>query len=103
MKPDILLKETKNDPTIYLLFRDQERENKVSLAYHQLHTNKPWGVIDLTKESVGEWEPNYDLQLWGKEGKLHVFVQKVTQLDGEGLATAPPTEVRILEVSNLPR
>jgi len=85
------------------LFRDQERENKVSLAYHQLHTNKPWKVIDLTKESVGEWEPNYDLELWGKERKLHVFVQKVTQLDGEGLATAPPTEVRILEVSNLPK
>lgn len=102
-RPTILLKETKNDPTIYLLFRDQERENKVSLAYHQLHTNKPWKVIDLTKESVGEWEPNYDLELWGKERKLHVFVQKVTQLDGEGLATAPPTEVRILEVSNLPK
>ncbi|MFC6859062.1 BNR repeat-containing protein [Zunongwangia atlantica] len=102
-RPDILIKETKTNPVIYLLFRDAERENKVSMAYHKLHSDKPWKVIDLTEESVGEWEPNYDLQLWENEEKLHVFVQKVTQVDGEGLAKAKPTMVRILEVSNLPK
>ncbi|MCL6218085.1 BNR repeat-containing protein [Zunongwangia pacifica] len=102
-RPDILIKETKNNPIIYLLFRDAERENKVSMAYHKLHSDDPWKVIDLTKESVGEWEPNYDLQLWKNKEKLHVFVQKVTQVDGEGLAKAKPTMVRVLEVSNLPK
>ncbi|MDN3596721.1 BNR repeat-containing protein [Zunongwangia endophytica] len=101
-RPEILLKETEDDPVIYLLFRDEERGNKVSMAYHQLNNESPWNVIDLTKESVGEWEPNYDLGLWEREGELHVFVQKVTQVDGEGIAESEPTKVRVLEISNLP-
>lgn len=49
------------------------------------------------------WESNYDLGLWENDKKLHIFMQKVDQLDGEGLADDPATMVNVLEVSNLPK
>ncbi|WBL26491.1 BNR repeat-containing protein [Zunongwangia sp. HGR-M22] len=101
-RPEILLKETQDKPIFYLLFRDAERGNKISMAYNKIGSKESWNVIDLTKESVGEWEPNYDLELWKREEKLHVFAQKVYQIDGEGVATAKPTMIRVLEIKNLP-
>ncbi|WBL21563.1 BNR repeat-containing protein [Zunongwangia sp. HRR-M8] len=101
-RPEILLKETQDKPMFYLLFRDAERGNKISMAYNKIGSKKSWNVIDLTKVSVGEWEPNYDLELWKREKKLHVFAQKVYQIDGEGVATVKPTMIRVLEIKNLP-
>jgi hypothetical protein len=57
----------------------------------------------LTTTPVGEWEPNYDISLWDKEKKLHVFVQKVNQIDGEGIAKTEPTMIRVLEINQLPK
>lgn len=103
-RPDIAIAESSGgSSSIYLLFRDIERGNKVSLAFRNLEKKKPWQVVDLTDYDMGKWEPNYDLQLWKKEQKLHVFAQKVTQVDREGLAEVLPTVVRIIEVSNLPK
>lgn len=85
-------------PTIYLLYRDEERKNKVSLAYNRLNQKTPWLIKDLTADSVGQWEPNYDIPLWQEKQKLNIFVQKVTQVDGEGVAQEPSTPVRILEI-----
>ena len=102
-RPDLLIKEKGNNRYLYLLFRDQERENKISMAYTNLSKNTPWKVLNLTTESIGEWEPNYDISLWEKQKKLHVFLQNVNQIDGEGLAKSDPSMVRILEVNQLPK
>ncbi len=102
--PAIVLNDNGDEnPTLYLIFRDEARDNKISLAYHQLHNKKPWQVVDLSKESVGAWEPNYDLNLWKMEKKLHIFMQKVDQVDGEGVADSLPTEVKVLEITNMPK
>ena len=102
-RPAILLDDNGDkNPIVYLLFRDAERGNKISLAYHTL-TEKTWKVVDLTKESVGAWEPNYDMGLWENDKKLHIFMQKVDQLDGEGLADDPASMVQVLEVLKLPK
>ena len=33
-------------------------------------------MIDITASSLGEWEPNYDIELWNKNRQLHIFLQK---------------------------
>ena len=63
----------------------------------------PWIIKDLINNDIGQWEPNYDKQLFKKSEKLHIFVQKVTQIDGEGLADKAATPVKILEINNLPK
>ncbi|WP_035647930.1 BNR repeat-containing protein [Flavobacterium sp. ASV13] len=102
-RPDLLIKEEGKNRNLYLLFRDAERENKVSMAYKNLNQNTPWKITDLTTASIGEWEPNYDISLWEKQKKLHIFLQNVNQVDGEGLAKSEPTMVRVLEVNQLPK
>ena len=96
-RPEILM----NKNTLYLLFRDAERGNKITLAYTSI--NKPnWKLLDLTKESVGQWEPNFDKEWWIEKKQLHIFSQKVTQVDGEGVKEAAPEPVKIIEVKSLP-
>ncbi|MHC0441153.1 BNR repeat-containing protein [Flavobacterium sp. 3-210] len=102
-RPDLLIKEEEKKRNLYLLFRDSERENKVSIAYINLTKNSSWKITDLTTTSIGEWEPNYDISLWEKQKKLHIFLQNVNQVDGEGLAQSEPTMVRVLEVYQLPK
>lgn len=99
-RPAILVEDLKQDKLISILFRDEKRGNKVSLAQSSLK-NKSWDVVDLTKTSVGQWEPNYDTALWDSKIKLHVFIQNVTQVDGEGVTDDKSSEVNILEIKNL--
>ncbi len=96
-RPKILV----NGLNIYLLFRDEERNNKISLAFTSLK-DKHWEVTDISDYSVGQWEPNFDKELWKEKSKLHIFSQNVNQIDGEGLTTTEPTEVKIIEVLKLP-
>lgn len=102
-RPDLFISNNGNNSALYLLFRDEERGNKISLAYANLKQNSNWKIVDLTKDSVGQWEPNFDNSLWEKENKLHIFMQNVTQIDGEGLAKIAPSTVSILEINHLPK
>jgi hypothetical protein len=80
-----------------MVFRDEERGNHVSAAVCNDLRKGKWKVIDLYQGSVGSWEPSYDTELWKKSGRLHLFVQKVEQVDGEGQAQLPPQMVSVLE------
>ncbi len=100
-RPDVFINSKEKNHTVYILYRDEERANKISLAYVNLNKKSNWKIVDLTSDSVGEWEPNYDISLWEKENKLHIFMQNVTQIDGEGLAKITPSTVSILEVNHL--
>lgn len=102
-RPDIFIDDKGKNKVANILFRDEERGNKISLAYSNLKEKSNWKIIDLTTDSVGQWEPNYDISLWEKENKLHIFMQNVTQIDGEGLAKLAPTNVSVLQVSHLPK
>ncbi|HEX9153017.1 MAG TPA: BNR repeat-containing protein [Flavobacterium sp.] len=101
-RPDLFIDNKRSGPSLYILFRDEERGNKISLTYRNLTNSENWKIVDLTNSSVGQWEPNYDVTLWQKENKLHIFLQNVTQIDGEGLAKIPPTRISVLEINNLP-
>lgn len=93
-RPQIIAK----DNELYLFFRDEERRSKVSMAKCENISGNKWNIYDLTDFQVGSWEPSYDTELWQKKGKLHLFVQRTEQIDGEGKANIPPQEVMVLEM-----
>lgn len=97
-RPEILT----SDSMVYLLFRDEERHNKITLAYTNTD-HVAWKLMDIGNNSVGQWEPNFDKALWNKQKTLHIFSQHVIQVDGEGLATREPQPVYIIQIKNLPK
>lgn len=80
-----------------------ERGSKVSMAIGKTPKSNTWKIIDLTQESVGQWEPTFDTELWKDKGMLHLFVQKVEQADTEGNADLEPQMVQVLELKKLPK
>ena len=96
-RPQVVVLTAAERQKTFLIFRDSERGNKVSVATTEnLETNR-WTVYDLTQEGVGAWEPTYDTELW-KSGKLlHIFLQNVQQVDGEGTGALPGQMVSVLE------
>lgn len=96
-RPEILVDKS----MLYLLFRDEERDNKITLAYTSLDKIQ-WKLTDVTNYCVGQWEPNFDKELWKEKRQLHIFSQNVSQADGEGLAKIDPQPVRVIELKDLP-
>jgi hypothetical protein len=83
---------------IYYVFRDVERGSRVSMAFTRNLSHPDWQVCDLTSFDVDAWEPSYDTNLWNKRHKLHIFVQKTSQGDGEKVKLSAPQPVYVMEV-----
>ncbi|MDE5844551.1 MAG: BNR repeat-containing protein, partial [Muribaculaceae bacterium] len=82
---------------IYYIVRESERQSRASLYSGQLNEEQLM-VSDLTDFSVDAWEPSYDTELWKFRNKLHIFVQRTSQGDGEKVTDLPPQMVYVLEV-----
>lgn len=82
----------------WFIFRDTERESKVSMAYTGNVSGGKWEVSDLTDFSVEAWEPGIDTELWKQKKRLHIFVQKTYQGDGEKTVKADPTPIYVMEM-----
>jgi hypothetical protein len=95
-RPQILLWEKDGKQQAYLIFRDIERDDKVSVAVCNNFPTARWEVNDLTVNEVGSWEPSYDTEYWKKKGVLNLFVQKVEQADNEGVVSRKPETVSVL-------
>ena len=82
-----------------MIFRDIERGDKVSVAICDdlLLAPDVWRFEDLTSDSVSQWEPSYDTELWTLTKTLHIFVEKVGQGEGETIEDIPPQPISILE------
>lgn len=96
-RPQLLMDTTGAASSGLLVFRDEERGARVSVVRIDDVDVGRWQVEDLSDFTVGAWEPSYDTELWRRQGTLHLFVQAVNQIDGEGLANAPPTAVQVLQ------
>jgi hypothetical protein len=96
-RPQIIAWNKGGKQSAAIIFRDTERGDKVSMAVNSDLQNGNWQVSDLTAASVGEWEPTYDTELWKDKKILSLFVQQVTQVDGEGKASIAPTKVQVLD------
>ncbi len=82
----------------FYIFRDEERGNKASMFYASELSKRDWRVIDLTDYSLEAWEPTIDTELLKQQKKLHLFVQKVLQGDGERSVDVAPQMVGVLEI-----
>ncbi|MDP4240378.1 MAG: BNR repeat-containing protein [Bacteroidota bacterium] len=96
-RPQILVRGKGDKALVELLFRDAERADKVSRAICDDISQNKWEISDLTDAGVGAWEPSFDTELWRNKKQLNIFVQKVEQIDGEGLAHHPAEMVYVLE------
>lgn len=94
---------------VYLVFRDAERGSKVSVASlpsKKLKKDKAiapsdWKVEDVTGYSVDAWEPTFDRTLWNSRNRLQLFVQPVSQGDGEKVVeNALPSLIRVMEIED---
>lgn len=81
----------------WLIFRDAERGDRVSVAVCSDLKSGRWLIKDLTDTSVGQWEPTYDQARWDTRKELHLLVQRVGQGDAEGIENLPAQEVSVLE------
>lgn len=81
----------------YMIFRDKERSDHVSVAVCDNLQTREWQIKDLTEDSVYMWEPSYDTEMWKRSKTLHIYAQKVGQGDGEKLESIPPQMISILE------
>jgi hypothetical protein len=99
-RPRLVIKQEGEQCKAYYIFRDEERNNKVSMAYSEDITNDNWQYSDLTDFSVNAWEPSHDTELWKNQQKLHLFVQCTEQGDGEKTVDIEPQMVYVVEVEN---
>jgi hypothetical protein len=91
-RPQVLVKRKE----VSVVFRDAERGDKVSVTTCNHLQKAIWNVKDLTAESVGQWEPTFDTELWKRRKTLHLFVQKTGQGDGERVEKSAPTMVSVI-------
>lgn len=96
-RPQIIAWQNSKQFSAALLFRDEERGSKISIAYCADLMKNKWVVKDIYQDNIGAWEPTYDTELWKQQHHLHLFVQKVEQVDGEGKADVKPEMVEVLE------
>lgn len=96
-RPQVIVWHTGKRTSAALVFRDAERNDKISVAIKKDITKGAWLVTDLTTQSVGSWEPTYDTEWWKEKAILQLFVQRVEQVDGEGKANIPPQPIQVLE------
>lgn len=96
-RPQIISWNKNNRQQAAIIFRDEERGNKVSAAICYDLQKMNWKISDLLPQNVGSWEPSYDTELWKKKNILHLFVENVIQVDAEGKGSIGPQMIKILE------
>ncbi len=96
-RPQIVVRGSAANTRVMLIFRDAERDNKVSVAMSKQIGRNKWKVFDLVENIVGSWEPTYDTELWKHKSILNIFLQKVEQADAEGQTDFPAQPVKVIE------
>lgn len=91
-RPQVLVK----GQNVFIIFRDEERGNKVSVFINDDTKLTKWTARDLTNIPVGQWEPSFDTELWRTKKILDLFVQYTGQGDGERTENINSQMVNIL-------
>lgn len=79
-----------------MLFRDAERNNRLSIALNGDLPAGNWQIKDILQEDLGSWEPSFDTEYWKQYRRLYIFTQRSEQEDGEGRGKLEPQPVRIV-------
>lgn len=94
-RPQILVSK---EGKAYVIFRDRERGSKVSIAENTPPFTDGWLIRNYTSEGYDAWEPTLDPWLWKTDQTLSLFLQKSTQVDGEGLSDKNVAKVEVLDL-----
>jgi hypothetical protein len=96
-RPQVFAQSANGRTSVSLVFRDAERDNRVSVAHCPDLSKPEWTVKDLTDFTVRYWEPSYDHVRWQRDGILDLYVQLAGQGDGETLEKIDPQPAYVLE------
>ena len=96
-RPQIIAWQQGKQLSAAIIYRDQERGDRISMALNKDLRRSGWQIHDLGQASVGSWEPTYDTELWKTKNILNLFVQRVEQVDAEGKAAMPPQMIQVVE------
>jgi hypothetical protein len=96
-RPQVFARNAGGRTGVWLIFRDVERDSRVSLAHCADLSNPEWTVNDLTDFTVRYWEPSYDRIRWQRDGVLDLYVQMTGQGDAETLEAVQPQPTYVLE------
>jgi hypothetical protein len=96
-RPQVFAKSRDGRTSVGMIFRDVERQSRVSMAYCADLREPRWQVRDLTDFSVQFWEPSYDHARWQRDGVVDLFVQRSGQGDAETLQAVEPQTAYVLE------
>jgi hypothetical protein len=80
-----------------MLFRDQERGGKISVASSADIESGLWTFTDLTAASVGQADPMVDPIVWEQRREIHLLTQFVGQGDGEKQEDVPAQTISVVE------
>lgn len=79
----LLVDNTWNRRGVYLIYRDDAREQRILLASQIDFGTGPWETRELHAAQVGAWEPSFDPVLWDRFSQAHLLVQRAAQRDGD--------------------
>lgn len=96
-RPQIIVGKTNGKLGAIMLYRDEEYGSVASAASCKDLTTNSWTTKNITTTALDNWEPSYDTELWKQSKKLHIFIQKTGQGDGEKLENLAPQPVYVLE------
>ena len=96
-RPLILSASADDRTRLLLIYRDEERGSRVTLARTDDVESNRWSFQDLTKAPVDHWEPSCDLAHWHDAQQLHLFLQRVGQGAHESLEDRSPQPIYVLE------
>jgi hypothetical protein len=95
-RPQVLATNSGRKASALILFRDEERNNKISAIMLPRISSRRYSVHDLAELSTGRCEPSYDSEAWSERRIISIFVQPVQQPDLEGYAGASSSLVYVL-------
>jgi hypothetical protein len=96
-RPQIIVGKANGKITAIMLYRDEENGSVASAATCKDLATNSWTTKNITTTALDNWEPSYDTELWKQSKKLHIFIQKAGQGDGEKLENLAPQPVYVLE------
>lgn len=97
-RPQLLTWEKNDRISAGILFRDEERGNKASIAICQDTDDPVWKCFDLDPSDLGAWEPTFDTGLWEIKKILNLLIQKVQQENNDGKPmTGLPQNLSVLQ------
>lgn len=99
-RPQIIITENRKKTIVNVIYRDEERGNKacISTAIIDTATILNWSSKEITKFSLGRWEPSYDSEILKEKQEIHLYVQEVGQGQAETIAKMPSKNVYILQL-----